>query len=268
MVFDEIFNGDTVDRIDNSGINNPAIINTCISPNLFALTFDDGPDFNTEALLGILDKNNVKATFFINGINASPLLKPVLKKMFNNGHQLASHGWSHQDLATLGNDLLLEELDKNNELIKEITGNISTIIRPPYGSITNEVISTLTRLDYSLIWLNADSKDYEICNDSAFTQITKEYYSPLLNGGSLIALHHSFCNSTVYTWTQMLIDIVKQKGYRFVTIDECIGKHALPKLGNAFPSEPKPAPRKKSSSLSDLSISSLSVLMTCFTLLL
>ena len=66
---------------------------------LLAITFDDGPGNNTGALLDGLAERGVHATFFVNGVNASGWPE-TLKRIVNEGHQLANHTYNHKNLNT------------------------------------------------------------------------------------------------------------------------------------------------------------------------
>jgi hypothetical protein len=79
------------------------IIESCTIKGVAALTFDDGPGEYTGQLLKFLAKEKVKVTFFVNGENAGNILKEpfksYVKTAYDAGHQIASHTWSHEDLA-------------------------------------------------------------------------------------------------------------------------------------------------------------------------
>lgn len=89
----------------------------CVVPGDIALTYDDGPGIYTDEIVNLLDSYGAKATFFITGINngkgaidTTPAWNTVIKKMYANGHQLASHTWSHADLSTLTEDARRTEM--------------------------------------------------------------------------------------------------------------------------------------------------------------
>ncbi|KAG0370311.1 hypothetical protein BGZ54_006887, partial [Gamsiella multidivaricata] len=79
------------------------IITSCTVPNTVALTFDDGPYYYTPQLLDYLDSWGVKATFFMNGDSVGKIekFKDVVERVYNDGHQIASHTWGHADLSLL-----------------------------------------------------------------------------------------------------------------------------------------------------------------------
>ena len=85
-------------------------------------------------LLDLLASRGVKATFFVLGVQVEQeSLKPVMQRAFNEGHHIASHTYSHQDLATLSLTDIREEVVKADRIIHSATSCLRTrIIRPPY----------------------------------------------------------------------------------------------------------------------------------------
>ena len=98
-----------------------------------ALTFDDGPNpAATPQLLDLLDKHDVRATFFLIGrhVRACPSLA---KEIVERGHVVGNHTESHPSLALLTSGRIVEELDRCDEAIAAATSVSSRWMRPPYG---------------------------------------------------------------------------------------------------------------------------------------
>ncbi|KYK23661.1 hypothetical protein AYK24_07210 [Thermoplasmatales archaeon SG8-52-4] len=96
-------------------------------------------------LLNILKKHNTTATFFTLG-NLAEKYPDLIKEIHENGHEIASHGYSHKRLYELGPDNFEREIKKSINLIKSIT-NITPIgFRAPYYSLTNSTIWALSIL--------------------------------------------------------------------------------------------------------------------------
>lgn len=84
-------------------LTNGREIYECNKPNVIALTFDDGPRWDYENILDILRLNNIKATFF----NLGELLNndiSLTQRAYREGHNIASHSWSHPSLVQLNED--------------------------------------------------------------------------------------------------------------------------------------------------------------------
>ena len=103
-----------------------------------ALTFDDGPHpYYTEQLLKGLRERGVKATFFITGKNVEAYPE-IVKEIYDDGHLIGNHTYSHTQLTSKNEDAFRQELIKTNEVIREVTGEDTIYVRPPYGSWNKE----------------------------------------------------------------------------------------------------------------------------------
>ena len=102
-------------------------------PSIMALTFDDGPNPSvTPQLLALLDRYNVKATFFLIGrhVRAVPSLA---REIVERGHGIGNHTETHPSLALLSSRGIANELDRCDEAILSATGLTARWMRPPYG---------------------------------------------------------------------------------------------------------------------------------------
>ena len=102
------------------------------------MTFDDGPSPYTPALLDYLKSINEKVTFFIVGTQVLQYPE-ILKRAYDEGHEIAMHSWSHHNMASLTNEQVIAELKWNEQVIKEVIGVSPRFFRPPFGNIDNRV---------------------------------------------------------------------------------------------------------------------------------
>ena len=101
-----------------------------------AMTFDDGPSaMLTPKLLDILAAHHIKATFFVLGEMVAEHPE-ILARAAQEGHEIASHSWSHPNLAKMSQEGVRSQLQRTDDEIKSATGKRPTLFRPPYGSIT------------------------------------------------------------------------------------------------------------------------------------
>ncbi len=100
------------------------------------LTFDDGPSMNTEDILDILKKHNIKATFFVNGpASENPDLEPMYKRIVDEGNAIGMHSYSHKYNEIYASREAFEtDLDKIHSLIYNETGIDTKLYRFPGGS--------------------------------------------------------------------------------------------------------------------------------------
>ncbi len=85
-------------------------------------------------ILSVLKIFNAKATFFVLGANSWDANSSVLRQIVADGHLIASHGWSHTNVLTLDNSMILKEIKDTENVIKAATGITTQHFRPPYGN--------------------------------------------------------------------------------------------------------------------------------------
>lgn len=110
-------------------------------------TFDDGPSRNTEAVLDMLEKMNVKATFFVTGqCSDSADVPELLRRILRDGHEIGLHAYTHNYGKVYGSlEGYLNELDAINRLVVESTGYSANILRFPGGSRTGNASKGLMK---------------------------------------------------------------------------------------------------------------------------
>ncbi|GJN66712.1 hypothetical protein PLICBS_000731 [Purpureocillium lilacinum] len=210
------------------------IITQCTSPGQIALTYDDGPESFTSELLDKLDTLGVKATFFVSGNNVGKgeidgcgnSWAAVVKRTYDSGHQIAHHTWTHQDLEAANSTIRKTEMIYNEMAFRNIFGWFPTYMRPPFLSCGSNCMSLMSQLGYHIISTNLDTKDYE--NDSpTLIQVSKNRYSSGVSNtstsNSYIVLNHDTHEQTVTTLTDYMVQTAKDRGYKLVTVGECLG---------------------------------------------
>jgi peptidoglycan/xylan/chitin deacetylase (PgdA/CDA1 family) len=133
----------------------------CHADKTWALTFDDGPSNYTMELLDILQAHKIKATFVVMGAHAKQF-PHVIKRIYDSGHQIASHTYSHPHLMSLTNEKVVYEIRATEEAIKEAIGVTPRYIRPPYGEADSRVKGILKQMGYKVLMWNVDPTDYSV----------------------------------------------------------------------------------------------------------
>lgn len=125
--------------------------------NIVAISFDAawGND-DTDEILSTLEKNDVRATFFMTGGWVEDYPEDV-KKIFAAGHDLANHSENHKNMSQLSESDCKEEVMKVHNKVKELTGYEMCLFRPPYGDYDNEVICKATECGYYTIQWSIDT---------------------------------------------------------------------------------------------------------------
>ena len=182
------------------------------SERLVALTFDDGPkEGKTDVLLDMLKEKNVHATFFMIGAQVEDNSE-LVKRLYEEGHQIGIHTYHHVDLYCLSEEEQREEIKKTEEVIQAITGNTKPLtVRPPYGRM-NAVFEEW--IDRPLILWSVDTLDWTGKTASQMIQETGEN----VKDGDIILMHDISENGL--EGAAGIIDELKRMGYTFLTIDQ------------------------------------------------
>ena len=184
-----------------------------VEKSKIAITFDDGPNPEyTVKLLDGLQKRGVKATFFVLGAEVEKYPE-ILKAIDDGGHLIGVHSYEHVNFGQIGDEAAIEQVEKTQEAIHNVTGKYSGYIRPPYGcwkkSLDVEVplIEVLWDID-PLDWATKDA-------DTVVQRILKG-----VPDGSIILLHDASASSVQAAFTT--IDILQKENYEFVTVEELL----------------------------------------------
>ena len=174
---------------------------------------------DTGDLIKILEKYNVKTTFFVVGAWVDKYPESV-KQLSDAGHEVMNHSDTHPHMTKLSKEDMLKELNNCNDKIEKITGVRPTLFRPPYGDYDNEVIKNATSCGYYTIQWDVDSLDWKDYGVDNIIKTVTEHKN--LKNGSIILMH----NGAKYTAEALpkVIEGLKAKGYEIVPISELIYK--------------------------------------------
>lgn len=196
------------------------------------LTFDDGPSKNTELILDILKENNVHATFFI----ISPYIEPhieFIKRAYEEGNAIGNHTADHEfKYVYTSEESFFKSFNKQQDFIKEVTGNDCTIFRFPGGShntivknsrgkdFTKNITFKLNQKGVNVYDWNVDSGDAKGNNIPASTiiqNVSREikdkdgnYKNP-----AIILMHDCMTKNTTVEALPGIIKLLKDAGYDF-----------------------------------------------------
>lgn len=130
----------SVSRINKTNYEYDVVINRKIdkSKKMIALTFDDGPNYNTSKVIDVLNKYDIKATFFVLGSRAINN-KDILKKMADSGMEIGNHTYNHLLLTKYDENKIRSEIEDTSEVIYSATKKRPKLLRPSYGSVNNKI---------------------------------------------------------------------------------------------------------------------------------
>lgn len=186
-----------------------------------ALTFDDGPSVPyTEQILDILEKHEVKATFYVLGVNIKTY-PYIVTKIINNGHELGNHSMYHDHLKKKSVQHIENEILQVDQLIRKQGYKGEITFRSPFGQVSNNIQQAVHNLNKKNVLFSYLSEDWE----GPPAKVIHDRIMKRMRPGFIITLHDGGKRrrSTVES-TEMLILTLKQQGYRFVTVQELLTK--------------------------------------------
>lgn len=200
-----------------------------VEEKVMYLTFDDGPSQNTEKILDILDRYNIKATFFVTGEN--PAYRNMIAEAHEKGHTIGVHTYSH-DYAQIyqSPEAFFEDIEKMNDVIREEIGHESRILRFPGGSSNtisrkycDGIMSELAKL--------AEEKGYQYYDWNASNGDGNSYFEKqtLIETGKrevegknrvMMLMHDAGNNTASVEALPILLDYYRSLGFEFAVIEE------------------------------------------------
>ncbi|XPS75252.1 hypothetical protein M3J07_007334 [Ascochyta lentis] len=208
-------------------------IYNCVKPGTVAITYDDGPYIYTDQVLDQFNAAGFKATFFVTGINIGKgaideKWSGVIKRMYAEGHQVASHTWSHQDLSAITEAQVYDQMVKNEMAIRNIIGKYPTYMRPPYSSCTDTCQNVLKNLGYVVSYFDLDTDDYNQLTREKI-QVAKDNFVGNMStvqpaSGSKLAIGHDIHELTALNLTVTMIETLQARGFKGVTMGECMNE--------------------------------------------
>jgi peptidoglycan-N-acetylglucosamine deacetylase len=187
-----------------------------VTEKFIALSLDCAYEWDTiDEFLAMLDRQDVKVTFFMTGFGVEAHPEQVLK-LLAHGHELANHSYSHPHMKELGElRLYRKEIRTTNRLIEELTGVRPTLFRPPYGEY-DRFISAISQAEGCTVvmWTN-DAKDW--VDGATVRSIYKNIIRNPAPGNIILA--HILNHDTVEAM-DLAITYFKEMGYRLGTVSD------------------------------------------------
>ncbi len=197
--------GDTVKRIDYElDPSKPTI----------AITFDDGPNATTTMeILDVLEKYQVRASFFLIGTNINDESAKSVKRAYDLGCDIENHSKTHSYMDKMTADEIKDEVAYVNDKVKEITGTTPKFFRPPYIAVNNTMYDNIDMTFISGYGCN----DWE---DRVTAEYRAKYLEKKAADGVIFLLHDAEGNSKTVEALDKAIPILLEKGFQFATISE------------------------------------------------
>ena len=202
-----------------------ASVNTNSSSKVIYLTFDDGPGYYTNKILNILDKYDVKATFFVT--HQFPSYLSLIKTEHEKGHKVALHTYTHKYNIYTSVETYLDDFNKMNEVIKDYTGSYTNLFRFPGGS-SNTVSKSYNKGIMTILANKMEEDgyvyfDWNVSSGDASGAGSSKIYTNVINGvkkcDKCVVLMHDI-KSTTANALDNILNTLTSAGYEFATLNE------------------------------------------------
>ena len=169
-------------------------------------------------MLSILKENDVQTTFFIGGTWAV-LNEDMLKKIYEDGHEIANHGYHHKDHDKLDEQGNINEISTTHTIIQELLGVEMNLFAPPSGAYDKLTVSCASSLGYKTIMWTRDTVDWR--DKDAYLIYSRAIKNA--SGGDLILMHPT--EKTVETLPK-IISWFKENGFNLTTVSQTLEPNA------------------------------------------
>ena len=218
-------------KLTETGIENMNHIYSSDTKRAF-LTFDDGPSSNTPQILDILNEKGIKATFFVLGSNVEKN-PDMVKRMYDEGHFIANHGYSHVYEAIYQSpQAVLDEYNKCNQVVRDAIGEQeynSHLFRFPGGLVGGKYADIKNQANELLLQNNIVHVDWNALNgDSETTSPTIAYEIQRIQEtvgekqSVVILMHDAQAKKVTVEALPGIIDYLQGQGYEFKNFYEII----------------------------------------------
>ncbi|MBV8688757.1 MAG: polysaccharide deacetylase family protein, partial [Candidatus Eremiobacteraeota bacterium] len=195
-------------------------------------------------ILDVLAREKVQATFFVVG-RAVVAYPATMRRMAAEHHAIGNHTWDHRHLVILPRAMLRAEMQRTDDAIQKTVHIRTRLMRPPFGARDWLVLDEMRKLGYTVVmWSVPLPRDWEYPS----AQTIARRVTARVKDGSIIVLHDGnrgllcaarhlspqVCNRTAdIEATRLIVEDLKRRGYRFVTIPELIAMHKVAKHRSA-----------------------------------
>ena len=203
-------------------------INAFASSELFAIYNGDKSKNNVSLMINVywgnefipemldtLKQNDVKCTFFVGGCWAAGN-HDLLKKIYDDGHEIGNHGYYHKDHDKISYDRNKSEIDLCHKVVKSVIGYEMNLFAPPSGAYNQTTLECANSLGYKTIMWTHDTIDWRDQNSGLIISRATEK----TENGSFILMHPT--EKTMQS-LQTIIDVLKAKGFNLTTVGNNLG---------------------------------------------
>ena len=200
-----------------------------------AFSFDDGPKPESSIpLIDMLEKLQIRATFFVVGHEAQAHID-LIKRLHEQGHEIANHTYNHRRLPALSDAEILSELKETNAVIRSVTRESPRLFRPPGGQFNARVIQLAASLGLTVVLWDVNAGDYVLVDahrfpvkdenrregGASFSQSVIATITTQAKPGSIILMHNG---GAVIELLPTIVTKLRNRGFEIVTVGELLRK--------------------------------------------
>lgn len=179
-----------------------------------ALTFDDGPDdIITPKVVDVLKHYNVSATFFFKA-NQLNRYQEIVKEVYTEGNQIASHAYSHQELDKMSSEEIDKEIVASDKAFERVLGVKPAMLRPPFGAINQDVLNICQQKQEKVILWSIDTLDWSQPEPEHIARNVLDNVRP----GDIILMHSCKDREATVQALPLIIEGLQAKGYQMVDL--------------------------------------------------
>jgi len=169
-----------------------------------------------DQMLEILQKENVKVTFYIGGTWAEKFPQ-LVKKIAEQGHEIGSHGYSHPHPDNISLQENMQDISKAEKIIFDITGKKPHLYAPPYGERGPAVLEAAEELGYRTVLWSIDTIDWQ----RPAPEVISERVLNKMANGAIVLMHPT---APTVNALPGIIKSLKEQGYQLTTVGELLEK--------------------------------------------
>lgn len=184
------------------------------SKPMIALTFDDGPGYNSASnrILDVFEKYGARATFFMVGKNAKDHPQNVKRKI-SLGCEIGNHTYNHKNY---GKNVTPADISSASNAIRNAGGAAPTAFRSPGGKTTDAIRSECQKENMVLYYWSLDTEDWKYRDSNkVYDRVMKN-----VKDGDIILMHEIY-DTTADAVERMVPELIK-RGYQLVTCEELV----------------------------------------------
>lgn len=188
----------------------------------------------TMGILDLLDEYDAKATFFLVGIWVEKYPE-LVKEIAARGHEIGNHSATHPHMTKISADKMRQELRTMDDQLEALTGQRSTLFRPPYGDYNDQVVTVSRQAGYEVIQWSVDSLDWK--NLGAQDMIKRA--TGKVQPGDIILFHND--SKYILDALPTILQSYRDQGFQLVPIGELIlqGETTIDVQGKQHPAATK-----------------------------